>query len=73
MTQTGLRVWFRDEIENALLAVNTSNEAIAKHVNTPEMALYQLGFATAIKAVAVAFGVEWKDNEDDTTQSLARR
>jgi hypothetical protein len=53
----GLGVWFRDEIANALLALDAANLDIAQHVDTPEMHLYRKGYEAAIQAMATAFGV----------------
>ena len=55
----GLRAYFRADIIGALDAVNLSTAAIADHIDTPEMAMYRLGFDTALRAVAVTFGIDW--------------
>ena len=53
-----VRTWFPDEIENTLNAVNQSNNGVAAAIQTPEMALYRLGFTDALRALATAFGVD---------------
>jgi hypothetical protein len=58
-TQRGLKVWFRDEIENALVAVDTANFDVASSVDSPEMRVYRKGYSAAIQAVAAAFGLSY--------------
>jgi len=55
----GLGVWFREEILNALSAVDDANWDVAQHIDAPEMRLYRKGFEAAIKAVATAFGLAY--------------
>lgn len=57
MSQT---VWHVDEIRNAMQAVAASNDALAGRIQTNEMALYQLGFDTALSALSLAFGINYK-------------
>ena len=64
----GLRVWFRDEIENTLLAVDGANLDIAQHIQTPEMVMYRRGFDAAIRAVALAFGIDWQQAGRELTR-----
>jgi hypothetical protein len=71
MTTQGLRVWFRDEIEASLLAVDGANRDIAQHITTPEMALYRRGFEAAIEAVARSFGITWQ-RQDVNGQEVTR-
>lgn len=56
-TATGIGVWFRDEIEAIIRAVDVANMDVARHIETPEMRLYRLGYEAAIDALATAFGV----------------
>lgn len=58
-TANGLRVWFRDEIENTIEAVDLANRDIAKHINTPEMQMYRMGYEAAIEAFAASFGIRY--------------
>jgi hypothetical protein len=58
-TQRGLKVWFRDEIQNALMAVDAANLDLASEVDTPEVHIYRKGYTAAIRAVAAAFGVPY--------------
>ena len=50
-------VWFKDDIQHALRAVDTANAALLEVINTPEMRLYRQGYEAALRAVAEAFGV----------------
>ncbi len=59
MTQ-GLRVWFRDEIENTVLAVDRANLDIAQHIPTEQMHLYRAGFEAAVDAILGAFGIAYR-------------
>jgi hypothetical protein len=56
---SGLRVWFRDEIEHTIEAVDLANRDIARHINTPEMTMYRMGYEAAIEAFATAFGIRY--------------
>ena len=58
-TPRGLQVWFRDEIQNALTAVDTANLDLVSSINTPEIQTYRKGYAAAIRAVAAAFGIPY--------------
>ncbi len=55
----GLGIWFRDQIEDALMAVDMANLEVARHIDTPEMRLYRLGYEAAIQAVAAVFGIRY--------------
>ena len=50
-------MWFRDDVERVLLAVDRANLDIAQRIPTQEMALYRAGFEAAIEATAGAFGI----------------
>jgi hypothetical protein len=58
-TQRGLKVWFRDEIQNALIAVDTANLDLVSSIDSPEIQIYRKGYAAAIRAVAAAFGLPY--------------
>jgi hypothetical protein len=55
----GLEVWFREDIENRLLAAYVEMQAIARNVSTdtPQTMAYCRGFEDALKCVATSFGV----------------
>lgn len=55
----GLQVWFRDEIQNALTAVDTANLDLVSSIDSPEIQMYRKGYVAAIRAVAAAFGVPY--------------
>jgi len=62
MTQSrksGIGVWFKEEIENTICAVDLANKDVAQHIVTPEMQMYRLGYEAAIEALATAFGVKY--------------
>ncbi|MBC8492377.1 MAG: hypothetical protein H8D43_01225 [Chloroflexi bacterium] len=52
-------IWFVDDIENILIAVDKANLDIARHIDTPEMRVYRLGYEAAIGAIASAFGIAY--------------
>jgi len=55
----GLGIWFRDGIENVLLAIDEANLDMVSRFDTPEVRIYRQGFAAAISAVATAFGIRY--------------
>jgi hypothetical protein len=55
----GAAVWFRDDIMDALAAVDSANWDVAQHIDSPEMRLYRKGYEAAIAAVAMAFGLAY--------------
>jgi hypothetical protein len=55
--QTGLRMWFRDEIRNALLSVYASGSARSACDMGPESEAFQRGFTAALIAVGLNFGI----------------
>ena len=57
MDDRGLGIWFRDDIENILLAVDEANLDMVSRFDAPEVRIYRRGFAAAISAMAVAFGI----------------
>jgi hypothetical protein len=59
----GLRLWFRDEIENALLGVFAAMSA----ASGSEDANYRRGFLDALRSVALVFGVRVGDPEHTGT------
>jgi len=56
---SGIGVWFKEEVENTIRAVDLANLDVAQHIRTPEMQLYRLGYEAAIDALASAFGIEY--------------
>ncbi len=56
---SGLNCWFRDDINNALRAIDSANAEVFSLVNTPEMQLYRRGYEAAIRAMAEAFGINY--------------
>ena len=60
MTQS---TWHVHDIAAAMRAVAMSSDAIAQHINTPEMQVYRLGFDTALAALAVSLGINWPTKE----------
>ena len=58
-------MWFVEDVKQILVAVDSSNADIARHITTPEMALYRAGFECALKATALAFGItDWPESAD---------
>jgi len=57
MEERGLGIWFRDGIENVLLAIDEANLDMVSRFDAPEVRIYRQGFAAAINAVATAFGL----------------
>lgn len=58
-SRSGSGIWFADDIENILTAVDEANLDVARHVDTPEMRVYRLGYEAAIEAIATAFGIAY--------------
>lgn len=58
MAKTGLEVWFREDIENSLLAVYAAMITTAANVSEdkPQSAAYRRGFEDALKCIATSFG-----------------
>jgi len=61
-----LGIWFRDEIRDTLLAVDTANLDIANSIDIPEIRLYRKGYEAAIRAVATAFGISYPFHQFQT-------
>lgn len=61
----GLGVWFREEIERALWAVQEVMEGVMVEVGeeTEYLRGYREGYRAAIKAMAQAFGVKVREKE----------
>ena len=57
---SGIGVWFEQQIEDALQAVNEANEDIADLVPTAEMRIYRRGYVAAINAISATFGCNYK-------------
>ena len=62
MSTDRLGIWSKDEILQAMRAIDMANRSIADQIDTPEMHLYRRGFEAALRAVAEAFGmqIEWE-------------
>ncbi len=56
---TGLDIWFKDEILQTLRAVDLANMDIAGEIDSLEMRFYRRGFEAAIRSVAEAFGLDY--------------
>lgn len=64
--QRGLKVWFRDEIQNTLVAIDTANLDLVSAIDSAEMQIYRKGYAAAIRAVAAAFGIPYPPSGHST-------
>lgn len=53
----GLGIWFKDGIENILLAIDEANLDMVNCFPGPEVRIYRQGYAAALRAVATAFGI----------------
>ena len=67
--ERGLGIWFKDEIENILMANDEANLDIASRFDAPEVRIYRQGFSAAISAVATAFGIRCALARTTLTQS----
>ncbi len=65
----GLGIWFRDGIENILLAIDEANLDMVSRFDAPEVRIYRQGFAAAISAVATAFGIRYTSPRTTLTQT----
>lgn len=63
-TQRGLKIWFRDEIQNTLVAVDMANMDLVSGIDSSEVQMYRRGYAAAIRAVAAAFGLSYSPQID---------
>jgi hypothetical protein len=57
--ERGLGIWFKDGIENVLLAIDEANLDMVGRFDAPEVRIYRQGFAAAIRAVATSFGIRY--------------
>jgi len=64
--ETGLGIWFKDGIENILLAIDEANLDMVSRFDAPEVRIYRQGFAAAISAVATAFGIRYAPSQTAT-------
>ncbi len=55
-----LNVWFKDDIQNALRAIDSANAELFSVVNTPELQIYRRGYEAALRAMAEAFGLRYE-------------
>lgn len=64
MSEMGLQIWFREDIENSLLAVyETMHATTAALENNDQSGAYRKGFEDALKCVAMSFGVKLLSKE----------
>jgi len=54
---SGLNFWSRDDINNALRAIDLASAEVFAAIDTPEVQLYRRGYEAAIRAMAEAFGI----------------
>ena len=57
MNDTDLGIFFREGIANILLAIDEANLDMVSRLDAPEVRIYRAGFAAAIHAVSLAFGL----------------
>lgn len=57
---SGLDIWFKDEILQTLKAVDMANLDVAGEIDSLEMRLYRRGFEAAIRSMAAAFGLDYE-------------
>jgi hypothetical protein len=63
VSEMGLQIWFREDIENSLLAVYTTMQATVTALeNDGQSRAYCQGFEDALKCVAMSFGVRLLSN-----------
>lgn len=67
----GLRVWFRDEIRNALLAAYATSKATTGLDRSPEAVAFRRGFTSAIIAIGLNFGISPLTFMDEEQQACA--
>lgn len=68
-TQRGLKVWFRDEIQNTLIAIDTANQDLVSNIDSAEIQIYRKGYAAAIRAIAAAFGIPYPPQGQSTVRA----
>jgi hypothetical protein len=66
---SGLNVWFKDDIQNALRAVDSANAELFKTIDTPEMQLYRRGYESALRSVGEAFGIRYQSYDQPREES----
>ena len=52
-----LRMWFRDEIRNALLSAYATSAALSANNPSPQSHAFHRGFVSALVAVGLSFGI----------------
>jgi imidazolonepropionase-like amidohydrolase len=52
-----LRMWFRDEIRNALLSAYATSTALSAVSSSPEATAFHRGFVSALVAIGLNFGI----------------
>ena len=58
-------VFLRDDIENMLKAISKANVSLATYFPEDTVAIYRAGFADAMQAVAVAFGISFVESRNE--------
>ena len=56
-SDTDLGIFFREGIRDMLLAIDEANLDACRQLADPEVRIYRMGFAAAIRAVSTAFGI----------------
>ena len=69
--ERGLGIWFKDGIENILLAIDEANLDMVSRFDAPEARIYRQGFAAAISAVATAFGIRYASSRTTSPTQTA--
>ena len=67
--ERGLGIWFKDGIENILLAIDEAHLDMVSRFDAQEVRIYRQGFAAAISAVATAFGIRYASPRIMPTQT----
>ena len=68
---SGLNVWFKEDIQNALRAVDSANADLFETIGIPEMELYRRGYKAALRAMGEAFGIRYTLREGDAKETPA--
>ena len=63
-------VFLREDIQNILTAIDQANAALAVHLPIAEVAIYRMGFAAALRAVAAAFDVVLESQPQGSRKDL---
>jgi hypothetical protein len=66
----GFSCWFRDDINNALRAIDSASAEVFDLVRTPEMELYRRGYEAALRSMAEAFGIHYTPWANEEASAL---